>query len=49
MKKLILPIVLVGLAVMGFLAYQVYQIMIVPNTAFDEEKIDFFLNKVTKL
>lgn len=43
MKKLILPIVLVGLAVMGFLAYQVYQIMIVPNTAFDEEKIDLYI------
>jgi UPF0755 protein len=43
MKKLILPVVIIGLAVMAFLAYNVYAIMLVPNTTFNEEKVDLYI------
>ena len=43
MKKLILPIAMIGLGIMGFLAYQVYQIMLVPNTTFNDEKVSLYI------
>jgi len=43
MKKIILPLAIIGLLIVAFLAYKVYTIMLVPNTAFSEEKIDLYI------
>lgn len=43
MKKIILPVLLIGLLIMSYMAYQVYKIMLVPNTTFESAKVDVFI------
>lgn len=42
-KRILLAIVLLGLAVAAYMAYNIYQIMFVPNTAFNNEEAYIYI------
>lgn len=42
-KKILWAIALIGLLVMGIMAYYVYSVMFMPNTRFDENQVDLFI------
>ena len=42
-KRIILVIALIGLVVMGFVSYKIYDLVFAPNTDFEEEKVAVYI------
>lgn len=42
-RRIVLAVLLIGLVVMGFISYNIYQTIFGPNTSFEEEEMYFFI------